>query len=420
MKSIWETTLKTEKKQYNALKENIKRDVVVVGGGMAGVLTAFHLAEKGLKVTLIEAERLGSGVTSKTTAHINAQQGYIYYHLKKSKSIKYAKLYLESQLQAIDLYEKIIKEQGIDCEFERVDDYFFTIKNCQKLKKLYKILNEINANVEYFENKSILGFNTKGVIKASGQAVFHPLEFLVQLKKDFEIFENTRIVKIDMDKKILFTKDHQIIANKIIIATNYPIVKLKGAYFLKLYKSHSYVASTKKNKNALKSTYHSDVENGFTFRDFNSQVIIGRLDHRTGRVNSSEKKERLEDVSKKYFNSEITNFWDANDVVTYDGLPIVGKFSEKYKDIYIITGFNKWGMANSMASSVLITNLISGQKNEFEEIFSPQRFNFSFKAFLSNIFVSLKNLLFMPLIPSFQSYNYEDFLIRNYYTSTCR
>jgi len=404
VKSVWETSLKTYKKEYPCLKENIRRDIVVIGGGMAGVLTAFQLSKKGLKVTLVEAEKLGSGVTSKTTAHITAQQGYIYYDLKKSKNMQWAKLYFESQQQATRKYENLIKKEKIDCDFERVDDYFFTIKNCQKMKKLYQILTNIGAKVEYFEQKTILGFDTKGVIKISNQAVFHPLKFLTQLQKDFEIFENTRILKIDMNKKILYTKDFQITANKIVIATNYPIVKLKGAYFLKLYKSHSYVVATKKIENPLRSSYHSDVENGLTLRDYNGQVIIGGLDHRTGRVNSCEKKRRLEEVSKECFKSNITNFWDANDVVTYDGLPIVGKFSEKFKDIYVITGFNKWGMANSMASSILITDLISKQNNPAEEVFSPQRFNFSFKAFLSNIFVSLKNLVIMPLIPSFCSY----------------
>ncbi|NCC70867.1 FAD-dependent oxidoreductase [bacterium] len=404
MKSIWETSLKTQEKEYDFLKSDIRRDIVVIGSGISGILTAFGLTEQGYKVTLVEAEKLYGGVTSKTTAHICSQQGYIYYDLKKNKPEGWAKLYFSSQQQAIDEYEKLIKREKIDCGFERVNDYFFTEKNLQKLKELYGILKDIGAKVKFYDSKSVLGFDTKGVIKAENQAMFNPLEFLAQLKKIFEIFESTRILKIDMKSKILYTKKYQIKANKIIIATNYPIVKLKGAYFLKLYKSHSYAVASKEIEKSLNGIYNSDVDNGFTFREFNNKIIIGGLDHRTGRVNNNFKKQKLKEIAKECFNAEITNYWNANDVITYDGLPIVGRFSKKYKDVYIITGFNKWGMANSMASSLLITNLIAGKQNGFEKIFSPQRFNFRLGAFLSNLYVSIKNLIITPLIPAFKSY----------------
>jgi glycine/D-amino acid oxidase-like deaminating enzyme/nitrite reductase/ring-hydroxylating ferredoxin subunit len=398
MKYFWEATLPVQKR-YESLSKNIDRDIVIVGGGIAGILTAYHLFESGFKVTLVEADRLFSGVTSKTTAHITAQHGDIFSTLTLNKS----KLYYDSQQQAISSYREIIEKEQIDCDFEIVNDYNYTLDKLKKIKKLYKKLKKIGVPSTFYENMSILGFNALGVIETYNQAIFHPLKFLSQLKKDFEIFENTRILKIDMKNKILYTKDYSIKANKIIMATNYPIGKVKGAYFIKLYKSHSYCVSTKKPLD-INGTYQSDSEDGLTFRNQDKKIIIGGLDHRTGRVNSTTKKQRLEEVSKKYFNSGIEYFWDANDVVTYDGLPIVGRFNDKYPDVYIITGFNKWGMTNSMASAKLITDLISNKVNKFEKIFSPQRFNFNFGAFLINIGVSLNNLVIKPLTPAFKSY----------------
>lgn len=323
--------------------------------------------------------------------------------MAKSHSREYSQLYYNSQCLAINLYEELIKKENIDCDFQRVDDYFFTTNNFKKIKKLDEFLSSFDINVNFYDKKSIFGFDV-GVIKVDNQAIFHPLKFLSSLNKDFEIFENTRVQDIDLDRKILYTKNYKITANKIIIATNYPIVKLQGAYFAKMYKSNSYVVATENCKKSIKSTYHSDNETGVTIRGYNGQAVIGGLDHRTGRVDEDNKKDRLEKFAKKTFNSEISNFWCANDVMTYDGLPIIGRFDVKHRDVYIITGFNKWGMANSMIGSVLITDLISEKKNEFLEIFSPQRFNFRFGAFVTNICVSLYNILLKPLTPVFKSY----------------
>lgn len=399
MKSFWEATLDIPEKHYSSLNKDIERDIVVIGGGLAGMLTAFNLTKNGFKVTLVEANKLYSGVTSKTTAHITAQQGTIF----SSLNLRDAKLYYESQKQALDFYKELIESENIDCDFRLLADYNYTIKNLKNLQKTYKILKNIGADVRFSEQTSMLGFPVSGVIEAPNQASFHPLKFLAQLAKNFEIFENTRILKIDMDKKVLYTKNFKIKADKIVIATNYPIVKLKGAYFIKLYKSHSYCVSTE-GFNDLDGTYQSDTENGFTFRSCENKLIIGGLDHRTGRVDSITKKQKLDEIAKKYFNLKTKYFWDANDVVTYDGLPIIGHFSKKHNAVYIITGFNKWGMTNSMASALLVTDLISGKANKFEKLFSPQRFNFSLGAFLINIGVSLKNLLGKPALPPLTSY----------------
>lgn len=291
MKSVW---IETKQKKFGKpLTSDIHRDIVIVGGGIAGVLTAYFLTEQGKNVTLVEAEQIFSGVTHNTTAHITAQQGYIYSELAKSNSLEFARLYYQSQMQAIKDFENLIKKLKIDCDFERVNDYLFTIKQPKKLKDLYKTLIKIGADVQYFENKEILGFPVKAAIQMRNQAMFHPIKFLNGLKLDFEIFENTRILDVDLNNKILYTENYKITADKIIIATNYPIINLSDAYFLKLYKSQSYAVITNQIKN-IKGMYQGDLENGLTFRNLQDSIIIGGLDHRTGRVDSEYKFEQLE------------------------------------------------------------------------------------------------------------------------------
>lgn len=398
MKSIWMD--QSPKSFGNKLDKDIKRDIVIVGGGLAGVLTAYKLSKLGRKVTLVEANTLFSGVTQYTTAHITANQGYVYTDLP----YKTAELYFKSQSQAIKEYENIINQNNIECDFVKTNDYLFTIKQGKKLTKLYRRLIKFGAKVKYTQNSELIGIKTKGYTAMANQAMFNPIKFLNGLDlSGVEIFENTRVVEIDTNKKILFTKQNNITADKIIIATNYPIVNIRGLYFIKLYKSQSYAVAVK-NPKKINGLYQSDIENGLTFRNYKDSVIIGGYDHRSGRIDSNDKLEKLRKDAKTYFNNDaISHYWSANDCITYDGVPLVGSINKKHHDVYVITGFNKWGITNSMISSTIITDKIEEKENEFSEIFSPSRVNFSLGAFLVNLWVTVISLMFKPLMPVFKS-----------------
>lgn len=400
MKSLWEEV--ELKKIGSKLSKDINCDIVVVGGGIAGILTAYRLKEAGKKVTIIEATDLFSGVTKNTTAHITANQGYVYLNLPFKK----AKDYYLSQQQAIADYECIIKENNIECNFEKADDYIFTLKKPKKLKKLYTVLSKIDTNIKYKKSGKLLNTTTKGFIIIPEQASFHPFKFFNGLNLDgIDIFINTRITNIDLDNKTLFTSEHQITANKIIIATNYPIVNIRGGFFLKLYKSHSYVVSVLKD-NPSPFLYQTDVENGLTFRRCEDKIIVGGLDHRTGRIDKKGKFERLQEIANQMVDSnKVTNYWSTNDCITFDGMPLAGVFSKNHKDIYVITGFNKWGMANSMVCSSLVTNLVLNKEHSYQKLFNPQRLNISLLSLIKNLGITLKYRLLLPAIPSFKSIN---------------
>lgn len=400
MSSIWES-VKVE--GGSQLKENIERDIVVVGGGMAGILTAFKLTERGENVTLVEAKpRLCDGVTKNTTAHITALQGLLYSALKTKHSLEYAKNYFQSQTKAIDEYEKIIIKNNIECDFKRVDAFLFSRGETEELKNEFKTLIDIGAKPEY--KTTTINLKAIKAIMIKNQAVFHPLKFLNSLPKKFQIYTSTAIVDVDLNNKILYTEKFYIKANKIIIATNYPIVNVRGRYFIKLYKSSSYAIATNELAD-IGGIYNEDTSEGITLRNLGQQVIIGGLDHRTGRPSTRRAFEKLENEAVKCFKKvEIVNRWDANDTMTSDEVPLVGQFDIIHKDIYLITGFNKWGMANSMISSDIIADLIQDVPNEYAEIFCPQRPKFKFGYFLSNMGVVFKDLLIKPLCIPFKSY----------------
>lgn len=396
MNSIWK---ELKGKRSDSLKEDLERDIVVVGGGIAGFLTAYRLTEAGLNVTLIEANTLFSGVTQFTTAHIEALQGVLYSKLDD----RFAKLYFESQLAAIDGIEALIKAHKIDCDFKRLDSYLMTNKHGKALAKEYRILKRIGADVEYLENSNLLNGVSKAAIMMRNQAQFEPVKFLEGLPVKFELYENTRIIKVDYKEKILYTENNKIQAHRIIIATNFPIIDVPGWYFLRMYRSSSYAAALEGAK--IDGLYQDDAENGYTYRNHGNYLVIGGLDHRTGRLDDSGKYTDLTKcAADKRLGAALTCCWSAADCVTFDGIPFIGYYSRCSENVYVITGFNKWGMANAMAASTLICDMITGNYNPYQELFNPLRripFNCTF---IKNALCVVKSLVIKPILFPLKSY----------------
>lgn len=396
MESIWS---KVKIKGEGSLSGD--KDIVVVGGGIAGVLTAFRLSESGKKVTLIEADKVLSGVTSKTTAHIDCMESFIYSEMAK-KSFEKTKDFYYFQQEAIEEYENFIKKYKIDCDFVKVDSYFYTQHMTDELIDEFNTLKDIGADVEFIEKPELPVGEATSAFKLKNQAIFDPIKFLNGLPVNFEIIENTRIVDIDFKKKILFTKTERIKANKIIVATNFPIINFHGWYFLRMYKSQSYAVAIDKAQD-IKGTYLNSDESGLTFRNHIGSVIVGGYDHRSGRPYKAENFERLyekgEHLSK---GGTRTHEWSANDCITFDYLPYVGYYSKCSKDIYVITGFSKLGMAKAMASSKLICDMVNDIPNKYKTLCDPLRKGQCNCDFFKNLLCTVKNLLIMPFIPPFK------------------
>lgn len=397
MNTFWGEAGTTQR--FPALDKDIKRDIVVIGGGIAGLLTAFFLSEEGRQVTLLEAATLYSGTTRNTTAHITALQGYIYADLAQ-KGKELAKLYYRSQQDAIEKYKHLIKKYNIDCDFVTIDDCIYeTGEPAEGLKKEYDTLKEAGAPVELTEG-GLLHFEIKDGFRLPEQAVFNPLKFLEGLPREFEIFEDSRVVRVDIKNKTVFTEKCSVQADIIIIATGFPIVDIPGWHFLRMYKSTSYALAIKTDT-PLKYTLQGAPDDGLTFRPAHSnRVIIGGLGHRTGRMEGEDKYERLEEIACKNFaHAEVVRKWSANDCMTFDNVPLAGAYSKTTEGIYLITGFNKWGMANSMICSSLLCGLITGRENEYKDLFSPQRTRGNVKGVLSNTAELTKDLALKPLTP---------------------
>lgn len=371
MKSIFEKNFDGFQ-EYPALEKDIEVDIAVVGGGIAGLLTAYHLAAAGHKVSLFEARRIGMGTTSRSTATVTALQGLIYDRLGGGPRGKAAD-YFSSQLDAVNMYREIIAEHNIECGFEEVSAFLYAIaeEEKKKLKKEFFAMQAMGAKAEY-------QIKTNGdAIKLDGQGQFNPLRFLGGLPKNFDIYENTRITDFIFKKKILKTENgHKIKAGKIVIATRFPAV-MDGAYYFKMYQTKSYVITF--SHSPLGGIYNGTTDDSLYIRSYGDDVLIGGFDHRTGfHKNKIDYYQKLREAAEKYVGAREDDFgeyWSAEDAVTFDGIPFAGRVTKKkkHKDIFVLCGFNEWGMTNAMICSRVVANLATDKPEKYKKLFCPAR-----------------------------------------------
>lgn len=374
MDSIWTKT--TEIPAREPLKGNLEADTIVIGGGIAGILIAYLLQEKGVKVAVLEANHIGSGQTKNTTAKITLQHGLIYHKLIKEIGIEGAKLYAEANRQAISLYRSIINEKNIDCEYRECASYLYSLIETDALKQEEEAAKSIGICAE-LTNKTELPFEVKSALKFYDQAVFHPLMFLKAISEKLTIYEYTKVLTVertDEGNKIV-TNQGEVLAQKVIFATHYPFINVPGYYFVRMHQERSYVIALKNTKQMDNIYYGIDAE-GLSFRKSGEYLLLGGYRHRTGENEGGGSYQKLRKAADDMFpeSREFTNF-SAQDCIPLDGIPYIGHYAESTPDWFVATGFKKWGMTNAMVSAMIISDLITKGSSPYEEVYSPQRFH---------------------------------------------
>ena len=367
-------------KNFDKLNQNIETEALVIGAGMAGLLTAYELKEKGVESIVIDSKMICSGQTQNTTAKITSQHSDIYGKIEKYYSQEFSKMYAAENEKAIKDYERIINEKNIDCDFEKTDAVLYSKSNYSKIKS--EMLSSRNAGIDCFITKELpLPFDTAGALVFKNQAQFNPLKFISKIIEDLTIYENTPAIKIEGNS--VLTPKGIIRAKSIVVATHYPFVNFPSEYFLKMSQERSYVIAFKNEEFCKDKMFMGIEQNSLSIRKYNDYILLGGGAHRTGESKGNPYEE-LKEKAKLLFNNQKTEYqWSAQDCITLDNIPYIGKFDKNSENIYVATGFNKWGMTSSMVSANIITEMICGIKNPNNEVFSPQRFNL--KASIKNI-----------------------------------
>ena len=364
MDSIWTKTVTMP--SFPALEGDIKTDVLIIGGGMAGILCAHFLQEQGVDYVLAEGRETCSGVTKNTTAKITSQHGLIYQKIAKQRGMEMAAMYLGANQAAVRAYGELAKE--IDCDFERKTNYVYSLKSRKKLEKEAKILTKIgfdNIFAEYTE----LPFRVEGAIRFPNQAQFHPLKFVAGLAKRLRIYEHTYVKELKPHRAV--TEKGDIVFDKVVFATHFPIDNKHGMYFMKMYQHRSYVIACEQGVN-VEGMYVDEAMNGMSFRNYGDLLLVGGGDHRTGKQGGGWRE--IEETSRKYYGElKEAARWATQDCITLDEVPYIGEYSKRMPGYYVATGFNKWGMTSSMVAAKMLTDLICGRENVYQRLYNPSR-----------------------------------------------
>ena len=364
MESIWQNT--SQSVEFQMQSKDIKTDVLIIGGGLCGILCAYKLQQAGVSYVLAEADRIMGGISENTTAKITFQHGLIYDRLINTFGLKAARLYLKANMQALEEYRKMC--EIIDCDFADQDAFVYSMIDRRKITAEVAAYNKLGVNAK-FVGEIPLPFRCAGAVKVEGQAMFNPLKFAYSVAKGLNIFENTKV--LELKPKEVITNRGRIFAKNIIVATHFPFLNKHGSYFLKLYQHRSYVIALK-NAPEIDGMYVDEDKKGLSFRRYGEYLLLGGGSHRTGKKGGNWRE--LEAYAKKHYpDAREVARWATQDCMSLDSVPYIGRYSKRTPNLFVATGFNKWGMTSSMVAANILADLVQGKKNKYAALFSPSR-----------------------------------------------
>ena len=229
MESIWRADVEIRKRE--ALPGEMRVPVVVIGAGLAGILTAYYLKQAGIRAVVLEADRIGSGQTGNTTAKITSQHNLLYDRLIRTFGHGMAGQYARANESAIGEYERLIREKEIDCDFLGCPACLYSRTEEALLRREAEAAESLGIKAS-FGTDSELPFSVAGVVRFENQARFHPLKFLAAVAEEVEVYEQTKVLKVE--GMGVETARGCVEAEHIVFAAHFPFHNVPGYYFARM------------------------------------------------------------------------------------------------------------------------------------------------------------------------------------------
>lgn len=365
MRFLWTEGVTPPEKE--PLSGNIRADVLVIGGGLAGVLCAAELQARGADVVLAEADELGAGITKGTTAVLSAQHDTLYSDITERYGWNAARQYLRANLLALEDFRAAAKE--IDCDFSTRPSLMYSLPGEKQidLNNEAETLHILGYSAKYTQNTP-LPFAVAEAIIYPDMAEFHPLKFLYAKAKDLRCYTHTRV--LDLKGTTAITDRGTVEAKSVIVATHFPFIDRRGLYFLKMYQKRSYVVAYRGAADFGCTAVGAG--EGLYFRNYRDLLLIGGGDCRTGRKSNAFA--AIGAFAARHFPhaAEVCR-WANQDCITLDGIPYIGQYSKAFPGVFVATGFGLWGMTTSMAASKILADAVEGKENPNAAVFAPGR-----------------------------------------------
>ena len=380
----------------SALDRDESCDVAIVGAGIAGLSTAYELACAGRSVVVIDRGRIGSGMTARTTAHLTTEVDDHYSDLIRARGEEQARLYHESQVAAVARIETVAREEGIDCDFARVDGYLFAAEEGHRklLEEEYEACRSLGVAVEWADRAPLPGVDTGKALRFAGQGRFHPTRYLAGLagairKRGGRLYANSPYVSHEAEGGglVLATASGASIAcGAALFATNSP-VNDKVAIHTKQVPYRTYVIAGRVPKGhaadaLLWDTWQKRGADQFYHYvriqprgDKGDLLIVGGEDHRSGEADDmADRFGRLEAWTREYYPEfgAVDYSWSGQVLETIDFMPFSGR-NPGEANVYIHTGDSGIGISHGVAGALTIAPLILGRDSRFAALFDPGR-----------------------------------------------
>ena len=370
MGSIWMQTAVLP--SFPSLSGTHKADIAGIGGGLAGILTAYLLHQSGADVVVLEADRVGGGQTGRTTAKLTAQHGLKYQQLSETLGDEAASQYAQANLAAVQRLKRIVQENDIRCDLRDCTSFLYAAGAPGPLEKEYAVCRDLGMDV-FLTEKTELPFPVTA-LGLRHQAVFHPLRLLAALTEKLTIFEHSRVLTVEGHE--IRTENGAVEAEKIIFTCHMPFLNVPGYYFARQHQERSYVLALE-GAFLPRNVYLGIEENGLSFRSWDRYLLLGGGGHRTGDNRQGGKYDALTQAAQSLWpGCRTVAAWSAQDCMPMDGVPYIGQYAESRPDWFVATGFQKWGMSSSMVAAATLSALALGQTPISDaSVFSPQRFH---------------------------------------------
>jgi glycine/D-amino acid oxidase-like deaminating enzyme/nitrite reductase/ring-hydroxylating ferredoxin subunit len=353
-------------------------DVAVLGGGIAGITTAYLLKRAGRTVALLEARRLLGGVTGHTTAKVSAQHGAIYAKLKGKFGAGTAAGYAAGQLAALDWIRSESAVLDVDCDLSIQDSYVYAEGSGHRdeLKREAEAAAEAGLRAEYVDDVD-LPYPVAGAVAVRGQAQFHPVRWLAALAAKIPgdgsyIVEGARA--LDVSDGVVATELGRLLARDVVVATHTPFLD-RGFFFARMAPVRDLVVAGTPVDGLVPDGMYLSLDTHHSVRAAGSLVIVLGEHHRTG--TASDALARHESLGRwavgRFGLGGIDYRWSAQDNTTVDGLPFIGRYPFGGDHLWVATGFGQWGMTNGTLAGLLISDLIMGVDNPWARIYDPAR-----------------------------------------------
>ena len=385
MESLWIETTK-DKIKLESLKRDETTEVCIIGGGLFGLTTAYYLGQNGFKVIVLEKDEIGKRASGNTTGKITSQHDLFYAHLIDDYGEEFAQKYLEANENAIKNIKKIVEEEKIECDFCEEKSYVYTTKEDEviEIEKEVEAVKKLGKDAK-FVTQIDLPIKIKGAIEFENQAQFHPRKYMIGLAeailKENKIYQHTKVtdVKKDNEQYKICTENGNVYAKYVVIASHFPIVNMPGFYFGKMYQSTSYLIAIETKSKLPQGMYINVKEPLYSFRTakYNGKdvLLIGGNGNKTGEAIPDENHyEMLEKKAKElYPDCKILYRWNTQDCMSLDKIPYIGEFSNLIKNVYVGTGFKKWGMTSTNVAAQIVSDEIMKKPNKYADVFTATR-----------------------------------------------